>query len=450
MRRQLVFSAVIASGVALFGSPSAYAQQGWQGASSGYPVQQAQVLVNGQPLEPAALAQMGGQVPPGQYWYDAQSGAYGVWGGPTQGFIQAGLPIPAPLPPNASNGNTGVFINGRNLPQQDLAGVNQLAGRTLQPGRYLVNAQGQLSMEGGGQIADLKAQYQQQSQQSSQSVAPVQNGKTGQQRFPGWNIHYTVPSGWFVGADKKGLQTVGSNTKPGILLVQRALLRDPAELRAQFTKLMAVMKLQVTEHPSYEQSEKDGKRVVFGTMKARDIQGREFKIRLGAVFSGQGTALVVTGGAIPNEFETVKTAVKGIVNSAEVGMPRANNQAIVGQYSTYSSSGSISSTSGGVIATSESFFKFYADGTYHTNTNSMVYGQTRDVQPEDLPGTSQTTTSMFDEPNGTGARYVVLGDVLIFTSPAGRSYHNFEMICSTALPECSGIEVDGNRYIKDK
>lgn len=52
--------------------------------------------------------------PPGRYWYDSRSGAWGVEGHETLGFIVPGLDL-GPLAADASNGNTGVFINGREI-----------------------------------------------------------------------------------------------------------------------------------------------------------------------------------------------------------------------------------------------------------------------------------------------------------------------------------------------
>src|SRR6187455_446497 len=50
----------------------------------------------------------GVQVPSGDYWYDDVSGAAGVWGGPTRGFLGAGLGLGGvPVPANASGGGTG-------------------------------------------------------------------------------------------------------------------------------------------------------------------------------------------------------------------------------------------------------------------------------------------------------------------------------------------------------
>jgi hypothetical protein len=53
-------------------------------------------------------------------------GAWGIQGGPTLGFLQAGLAIGGALQSNALNGDTGVFINGRQLHRLDVVSLQQL------------------------------------------------------------------------------------------------------------------------------------------------------------------------------------------------------------------------------------------------------------------------------------------------------------------------------------
>lgn len=95
-------------------------------------------------------------VPDGRYWYDQMSGAWGMDGGPTRGFTLAGLPIGGPLPADISHGTTAVYINGRRLPQVDLARLQQVVGGPVQPGRYWVDGQGYAGLEGGPALANLK------------------------------------------------------------------------------------------------------------------------------------------------------------------------------------------------------------------------------------------------------------------------------------------------------
>jgi hypothetical protein len=90
----------------------------------------------------------------GAYWYDKTCGAWGIQGGPTAGFILANLELGGPLKADASNGNTGVFVNGRHLHIYDVLALQQLLGTVL-PGRYWLDAQGNVGIEGGAMLFNI-------------------------------------------------------------------------------------------------------------------------------------------------------------------------------------------------------------------------------------------------------------------------------------------------------
>jgi hypothetical protein len=92
-------------------------------------------------------------IAPGRYWYDPMSGAWGLEGGPVAGQIHPGLNLGGPLRADASHGNTGVFINGRQLHPLDVAVLSRCT--PVIPGRYWVAANGVGGYEGGPAIFDL-------------------------------------------------------------------------------------------------------------------------------------------------------------------------------------------------------------------------------------------------------------------------------------------------------
>lgn len=89
----------------------------------------------------------------GQYWYDRVSGAWGLDGGPTAGWIKPGLDLGGPLPADASHGTTGVFINGRELPTQDVAALQRIT--PVYRGRWWVDGNGNVGPEGGPMLTNL-------------------------------------------------------------------------------------------------------------------------------------------------------------------------------------------------------------------------------------------------------------------------------------------------------
>ena len=129
-------------------------------APAAAPPKSRHVVVNDQAIPDQQLAELENhfrlQIVDGRYWYDRVSGAAGPVGGPTLAFILPGLELGGPWSPDASAGNTGVYINGRELPQYDLIALTRLVG-FVQPGRYFLDATGNAGFEGGPPIINLVA-----------------------------------------------------------------------------------------------------------------------------------------------------------------------------------------------------------------------------------------------------------------------------------------------------
>ncbi len=135
------------------------------GNRTGSSQQETGVFINERQLTPqqvAELVQIYRFPPPrGHFWYDSRSGLYGIWGHETAGFIHAGHDF-GPLPANASGGNTGVFINGRELNMIEAMYCQQLFGE-VHPGRaWLDGRTGNIGLEGNPMpIANLWIALQQ-------------------------------------------------------------------------------------------------------------------------------------------------------------------------------------------------------------------------------------------------------------------------------------------------
>ncbi|MCG8604624.1 ester cyclase [bacterium] len=84
---------------------------------------------------------------PGDYWYDSKSGLYGVVGYQAFGFMYSGHDF-GQLDRNASNGNTMVIVNGRELPQQEWRIWSQVLGYPIQQGSYWFDQNGNAGYEG--------------------------------------------------------------------------------------------------------------------------------------------------------------------------------------------------------------------------------------------------------------------------------------------------------------
>lgn len=123
-------------------------------------------FINGRELTPdqaMALAATYHYAPPrGRYWYDPMSGAWGVEGREAVGFILPGYDF-GPLAADASAGNTGVFINGREINMIEAANLQRTFGAVYQGHWWLDGRTGNYGLECnpmpmGNIIAALRAQ----------------------------------------------------------------------------------------------------------------------------------------------------------------------------------------------------------------------------------------------------------------------------------------------------
>jgi len=120
-------------------------------AAKAAPVPGAEVLVNGKALSAAQLADFKvrykAEPKAGSYWYDPVSGLYGNAGQAAFGFMYPGHDF-GTLAADASSGDTGVFVNRRQLPQSEWIVWSTVLGAAIQPGRYWLDAKGNAGYEG--------------------------------------------------------------------------------------------------------------------------------------------------------------------------------------------------------------------------------------------------------------------------------------------------------------
>lgn len=105
---------------------------------------QQKVYVNGEKVPSKTILKIqsnyGIAIQNGNYWYDNRCGAWGFTKGPTKGFIPANLNIGGQLKPNASDGRTNVFVNGRELHLTDVRALQRIIN--VVPGHFWLDDRG--------------------------------------------------------------------------------------------------------------------------------------------------------------------------------------------------------------------------------------------------------------------------------------------------------------------
>ncbi len=109
------------------------------------------VQINGIVMTPELMQEFealyGVRPVPGNYWYDARSGLYGAMGQQAAGMMMPGHML-GEMPEDASGGDTGVFMNGRNLTAVEVNYIATLLQTPAMPGRYWLDAYGNCGIEG--------------------------------------------------------------------------------------------------------------------------------------------------------------------------------------------------------------------------------------------------------------------------------------------------------------
>ncbi len=94
------------------------------------------------------------QLPNGNYWYDRMCGSWGKMGGPVLCTIEPNLDLGGRLQPGASAGDTGVFINGRELHYLETALLQRVVPM-ITPGRWWLDVYGNFGSEGGPMLGNI-------------------------------------------------------------------------------------------------------------------------------------------------------------------------------------------------------------------------------------------------------------------------------------------------------
>ncbi|GAA0158576.1 hypothetical protein LIER_15561 [Lithospermum erythrorhizon] len=126
-------------------------------ARSGHEIEneKSSIIINGHVIPDRLLKKaekVAGPIQHGEYWYDYTAGFWGGMGHPCAGIIPPKIEeFKFPMPENCSNGNTKVFVNGRELHQKDLELLSSRGLSITRHKYYLIEISGEVLDEQTGE-----------------------------------------------------------------------------------------------------------------------------------------------------------------------------------------------------------------------------------------------------------------------------------------------------------
>lgn len=148
-----------------------------------------------------------------------------------------------------------------------------------------------------------------------------------QVEFPGWNLAYTLPDGWYVRQTVGRVHVLLSEAEQGSIFLAPGLYESADDVLVgmnSFSRL-ARISARLTQGPS--DTTLAGLPAVLASFSGEGEFGRPIATRLAGVFTPYGTGMLVLGVAPPPAFEEMRQSVEALAATVMAQPPDVNPDA---------------------------------------------------------------------------------------------------------------------------
>lgn len=138
--------------------------------------------------------------------------------------------------------------------------------------------------------------------------APAQDSGS----FPGWNLEYRLPPGWFVRQTAGRVHVLGSQSSPGAIFVAPGLYENADDVLPDLDAFYRLARISARPTEGRTDTTLAGLPAVLASFSGQSEHGRPVSTRVAAVITPYGTGVVVLGVAAPAAFPEMKSTVESL------------------------------------------------------------------------------------------------------------------------------------------
>jgi hypothetical protein len=248
-------------------------------------------------------------------------------------------------------------------------------------------------------------------------------GPTGGEQvvFPGWNLGYTPPDGWYVRQTVRRVHVLGSEAEQGTIFLAPGLYESADDVLVSMKSFsrLARINARLTQGPN--DTTFAGLPAVLASFSGEGEFGRPIATRLAGVFSPHGTGMLVLGVAPPAGFQQMRRSVEALAATVTAQPPDVKPGAahdLVGLWLRYRDGQPPGpDPERDETRSIEDTIEFEEGGTYVWKSSVYLAAEARGRADD-------PTTTAGESDRGV---YRVIGDVLVLKGQAGQRVYDLSL-----------------------